>query len=141
MRPIGPGRADAHRGLAALDLGRRRVGEIRPVAFAGVDDQHAGCARGHRARRGSGSTAAASSETSLPSASPKPPGSRKSRCMSMMTSADRADVDLKRIRLGLDPDWHSIPRSRRRELRKFGAKSALLYAKDLHGARRANPLI
>ena len=23
-----------------------------------------------------------------------------------------ADVDLKRIRFGLDPDWHSIPRSR-----------------------------
>ena len=28
-----------------------------------------------------------SSETSLPSADPKPPGSRKSRCMSMITSA------------------------------------------------------
>ena len=35
----------------------------------------------------SGSTALASSETSLPSADPKPPGSRKSRCMSMITSA------------------------------------------------------
>src|SRR5262245_41581926 len=34
-----------------------------------------------------GSTAALSSETSLPSAAPNPPGSRKSRCMSMMTSA------------------------------------------------------
>ena len=31
--------------------------------------------------------AVASSETSLPSADPKPPGSRKSRCMSMITSA------------------------------------------------------
>ena len=29
----------------------------------------------------------ASSDTSLPSVSPKPPGSRKSRCMSMITSA------------------------------------------------------
>ena len=37
--------------------------------------------------RCSGSTAAHSSETSLPSADPKPPGSRKSRCMSITTSA------------------------------------------------------
>src|SRR5262245_31659255 len=36
-----------------------------------------------------GPTAALSSETSLPSAAPNPPGSRKSRCMSMMTSAVR----------------------------------------------------
>src|SRR5215475_12733276 len=34
-----------------------------------------------------GITARASLETSLPSTSPKPPGSMKSRCMSMMTSA------------------------------------------------------
>src|SRR4029078_251619 len=34
-----------------------------------------------------GSIALRSSETSLPSASPNPPGSTKSRCMSMMTSA------------------------------------------------------
>ena len=34
-----------------------------------------------------GWTARASCETSLPSVSPKPPGSMKSRCMSMMTSA------------------------------------------------------
>ena len=46
--------------------------------------------RGARAASSSarhGATAAASSDTSLPSVSPKPPGSRKSRCMSMMTSA------------------------------------------------------
>jgi hypothetical protein len=36
-------------------------------------------------------------------------------------------VDLDGIWLGFDPDWHSIPRSRQGELRKFGAKSALLY--------------
>src|SRR4029078_2158899 len=34
-----------------------------------------------------GSIALRSSETSLPRASPNPPGSTKSRCMSMMTSA------------------------------------------------------
>ncbi len=37
--------------------------------------------------RSIGSTAANSSEVSLPSASPNPPGSTKSRCMSMITSA------------------------------------------------------
>src|SRR5690606_33847979 len=52
-----------------------------------------------------------------------------------------ADVDLKRIRFGLDPDWHSIPRSRRGELRKFGAKCALLYAKDSQRVRHTKPLI
>ena len=40
-----------------------------------------------------GFTALASCETSLPSVSPKPPGSMKSRCMSMMT---RAVVDQSR---------------------------------------------
>ena len=35
-------RADAHRGIAALDLDRRGVGQIGPVAFAGVDDENAG---------------------------------------------------------------------------------------------------
>jgi hypothetical protein len=35
----------------------------------------------------SGGTTASSSDTSLPSVSPKPPGSTKSRCMSMITSA------------------------------------------------------
>ena len=34
-----------------------------------------------------GSTAASSSDVSLPSFSPNPPGRTKSRCMSMMTSA------------------------------------------------------
>ena len=39
--------------------------------------------------RRSGGTTPASWATSLPSVSPKPPGSRKSRCMSMITSATR----------------------------------------------------
>src|ERR1700730_3738286 len=37
-----------------------------------------------------GSTAAASRDTSVPRASPNPPGSRKSRCMAMMISAVRS---------------------------------------------------
>jgi hypothetical protein len=36
------GRADSHRGLAALDLGVRRVREVRPVALAGMNDQELG---------------------------------------------------------------------------------------------------
>ena len=89
MRPFGPGSPIAGSSAAARELGRRAVGEVGPVALAGVDDQHPGGARGgehgcerldDRARAG---------ETSLPSSSPKPPGSRKSRCMSMMSSAVR----------------------------------------------------
>jgi hypothetical protein len=81
-----PGIADPQGRRAALDLGRRRIGKIGQMALAGVHDQHAG-----RARRSStaaiGFTARASWLTSLPSVSPKPPGSMKSRCMSMMRSA------------------------------------------------------
>ena len=39
-----------------------------------------------------GATAAPSRDTSLPSDSPKPPGSRKSRCMSMTMSAVRSGL-------------------------------------------------
>ena len=39
------GVADALARRAALDLGRRRVGQIGPVALAGMDDQQAGRAR------------------------------------------------------------------------------------------------
>ena len=73
--------------LAARQLGRRAVRQVGAVALAGVDDEHPGLARpaehalGRRRRR------ARSSETSLPSASPKPPGSTKSRCMSITISA------------------------------------------------------
>ena len=44
--PHRAGIADALARRAALDLGRRRIGEIGQVALAGVDDQHAGGARG-----------------------------------------------------------------------------------------------
>ena len=104
MRPIGPGVADAPRRRAARELGRRRVGEIRAVALAGVDHQHAGARARRRAPRAQGPTARCSSATSLPSVSPKPPGSRKSRCMSMMTSAVRAGSRGDRRGLGGEAD-------------------------------------
>ena len=56
------------------------------MPFARVDDQHAAAARGAREPR-DGPTAACRRDTSLPSAAPKPPGSRKSRCMSMISKA------------------------------------------------------
>ena len=59
MRPIGPGSPMRKRRRAALDLGRRRIGQIGPMAFAGVDDQHAVVARRRRARLAIGSTARA----------------------------------------------------------------------------------
>jgi hypothetical protein len=62
--------------------------------------------------RRQGSTAAFSSETSLPSAAPKPPGLEEVALHVDDHECRPADVDLKRIRFGLDPDWHSIaPRS------------------------------
>ncbi len=51
-----------------------------------------------------------------------------------------ADVDLKRIRFGLDPDWHSIPRSRREELRKFGAKFPAIVCKTFGTAMTRYPI-
>ena len=45
------GIADAQGRRAAFDLGRRRVGQIGQMAFAGVDDQDAGVARRIQHRR------------------------------------------------------------------------------------------
>src|SRR5690606_15910488 len=47
------------------------------------------CRRASASRRSTVGTMACNVLTSLPSAAPKPPGSRKSRCMSMITSAVR----------------------------------------------------
>ena len=81
------GIADALARRAALPLARRQVRQVRLVAFARVDD-------GQRLTRGNAARSAAAGrhdgarrDTSLPSDAPKPPGSRKSRCMSIMTSA------------------------------------------------------
>ena len=50
MRPIGPGAPMRMLGVAALDLGARRVAEIGAVALARVDDQHAAPARRRQQR-------------------------------------------------------------------------------------------
>ena len=49
--PHRAGIADAQGRRAAFDLGRRRVGQIGQMAFAGVHDQHAGLARRIQHRR------------------------------------------------------------------------------------------
>jgi len=66
-----------------------------------VNDEHAAAARALE-QRGDGPMAFASSETSLPSVSPKPPGSRKSRCMSMTTTAVRPRSSVIGSGLGFD---------------------------------------
>ena len=38
--------ADAHGRIASLDLHRRGIGQVGPVAFAGMDDENAGAPRG-----------------------------------------------------------------------------------------------
>src|SRR6516165_2825818 len=80
--------ADAQRRIATLDFDRRSIGEVRSMPFSGVNHEHIGSARGHE-DIAHGPTAALRRETSLPSAAPKPPGSKKSRCISMMMSAVR----------------------------------------------------
>ncbi len=57
-----------------------------------------------RARRGWARPRAGAGRTSLPSSSPKPPGSRKSRCRSMMSSAVVGGRERERVRLGRQGD-------------------------------------
>ena len=89
--PHRAGRADALTRLAALDLGGRRVRHVRAVTLARVNDQQAGRAR-RLEHALQGRNRGLEQATSLPSDSPKPPGSRKSRCMSMMISAVRSSA-------------------------------------------------
>ena len=86
MRPLGPSAPipSSRRPRASFAGGRRR----------GPAGGPRGCGRRacprrarRRARRRSARPRAAAGATSLPSSSPKPPGSRKSRCRSMMSSA------------------------------------------------------
>ena len=85
--PHRAGRADAQRWRAALDLRARCVGEVGAMALTRVHDEHAEAARRVEEQRGKARRRRSAASTSLPSDSPNPPGSRKSRCMSMMTSA------------------------------------------------------
>ena len=45
----------------------------------------------------------------MPSVSPKPPGSRKSRCMSMIEQRRAVERDGERLRLGGDQGFHGLP--------------------------------
>jgi hypothetical protein len=125
MRPIGP-RTDAGCRIAALDFQRRRIGKIRAMALAGMNHQHAVLARRlqHRADRldrgGQQRHVVAKG------------CAEATRLQKVALHIDDDEhgarhVDLDGIWLGFDPDWHSIPRSRWGELRKFGAKSGQLY--------------
>ncbi len=89
IRPIGPGSP------------MRKLGAPRSIFAGGASDRSGKCpsrvwttsiplSRAAPSTAAIGFTARASCETSLPSVSPKPPGSMKSRCMSMMTRAVRA---------------------------------------------------
>ena len=109
MRPIGPASPICTSRRAAHLLGRRQVGQIGTMAFARVHDRQSVPARQAASSAWFGSIVRRSCETSLPSISPKPPGSRKSRCMSMISSAQRARVELERIRLCLDRRHRLVP--------------------------------
>jgi len=75
--------------IAAGDFQWCRIRQIGPMALAGVDDRKPGLPRGPQYNL-AGLNAARSRDTSLPRAAPNPSGSRKSRCISMMSSADRS---------------------------------------------------
>ena len=94
MRPIGPASpiVTAPRPRIFLAGGRSARSGRWPsrVCITGKP-----AARQARSSRRFGSIVERSSETSLPSISPKPPGSRKSRCMSMMSSAHREGSNTK----------------------------------------------
>ena len=88
MRPIGPGSPIRFDGAPRASLaGGASARSGRCPSRVWMTSMPA--ARAAASAAAQGPTAACSSETSLPSVSPKPPGSRKSRCMSMMTSAVR----------------------------------------------------
>ena len=67
MRPIGPGSPMRMLGAPRSTLARRRVGQVGPVAFARVDDQHAAPRAPPSSSARQGAMAARSSDTSLPS--------------------------------------------------------------------------
>ena len=86
-RPMAPVSPMLEAGLAAPDLRRRAVGEVGLVRLAGVDRPASPAGGTARSAPATVGTMASSRATSLPRLSPKPPGSMKSRCMSMTTSA------------------------------------------------------
>ncbi len=89
MRPFGPGAPMRRRRVAAVELGGRAVGQVGHVPLAGVDHGHARRRGRRRAPPAAAGRPPAAATTSLPRVSPNPPGSTKSRCMSMITSAVR----------------------------------------------------
>ncbi len=90
MRPIGPTSPMRSDGSPRGALGGRAVGEVGRVALAGVQDRSSPWRGRVAISAATVGTIATTGVRSLPSVSPKPPGSRKSRCMSMTTSAVRA---------------------------------------------------
>ena len=89
IRPIGPGAPMRSAGAPRSTLARGASAMSgRWPSRVWMTSMRRSRARSSSARHGT--MAALSSETSLPRLSPKPPGSMKSRCMSMMSSAVRS---------------------------------------------------
>ena len=98
MRPIGPGSPMRMEGAPRATLaGGASERSGRWPSRVWMTSMPA-ASRRRQQRACTARSAACSSETSLPSVSPKPPGSRKSRCMSMMISA--ADAGSKETSTG-----------------------------------------
>src|SRR5262245_5780388 len=86
IRPIGPGapmrRLGSPRSILARGASVRSGRWPSRVWMTSMPSFRAAASKASQ-----GATAACRRETSLPSVSPKPPGSRKSRCMSMISTA------------------------------------------------------
>ena len=85
-RPIGPGSPMRSVGVPRWRLAGGQSDRSGLVRLARVDHRPAARAPG-REQRGDRRDGRQQRVTSLPSEAPKPPGSTKSRCMSMTTSA------------------------------------------------------
>jgi len=85
---------------AARLLGRRQIGKVGTMTLARMDDAQSCGARRVEHRR-IGAIVRRSRKTSLPSAAPNPPGSRKSRCMSIMTKLARW-IEIERVGFGFN---------------------------------------
>ena len=100
MRPIGPASPmqswRCGRGSSSPAAGRRGPGDGPRACGSPAARPRAT----PPAAAGSARWCGAAATTSLPSISPKPPGSRKSRCMSMISSATCARIEREGIRLG-----------------------------------------
>ncbi len=100
-RPIAPTSPIASVGLPRAFFAGAQVGEVGAMPLAGVDHRQPGRAR--RIEQAPGRRDGAAQQADIVAEhSPNPPGSRKSRCMSMISSAAVGRLEGEFVGLGVD---------------------------------------